>query len=151
MATDDANSSGQGQPPEGGWSRLVCELLVEDLSQSLAFWCDVIGFSIAYRRPEQAFAYLELDGAQIMLCQRSGNWETAPLTRPFGRGIMFQLQVDKLSAVEARLEAVQWPLYDGPREVWRQTGNVEKGQREIFVQDPDGYLVMLNEVIGLRS
>ncbi len=140
-----------GRPPQGGWSRIVCELLVEDIGASLGFWCDLIGFSIAYQRSEQAFAYLELDGAQIMLCQRSGKWETAVLDRPFGRGVMFQVQVDDLDALSARLSDAGWPLYDGPRDVWRQTGNVEKGQHEIFVQDPDGYLIMLNQVIGLRT
>jgi hypothetical protein len=29
-------------------------------------------------------------------------------------------------------------------------GDRENGQREIFVQDPDGYLVMLAEEIGER-
>lgn len=44
-----------------------------------------------------------------------------------------------------------WPLYAGPREVWRQTGQIESGQREIFVQDPDGYLLMLAQEFGQRS
>ena len=130
---------------------MVCELLVEDVQQSLRFWVDLIGFSIAYQRPDEGFAYLERDGAQIMVCQRSGKWETAPLDRPFGRGVMFQVQVDDLDTLQARLLDEGWPLYDGPRDVWRQTGTVEKGQREIFVQDPDGYLIMLNQVTGFRD
>lgn len=139
-----------GTPPTGGWARLVCELLVEDIDKSVAFWRGLLGFSVAYQRPEQRFVYLELQGAQIMLCQRIGKWETATPERPFGRGVMFQLQVDDLDALQRKLTKAGWPLYDGPREIWRQTGDVEKGQREIFVQDPDGYLIMLNEPLGLR-
>lgn len=141
-----------GAPPKTGWARLVCELLVEDFGKSLKFWTGPLGFDVAYNRPEQPFAYLERpEGAQIMLCQRSGNWETAALKHPLGRGVMFQIGVDDLAAVEKALAAAGWPLYASPREVWREVGDRESGSREIFVQDPDGYLVMLAEDLGERA
>jgi catechol 2,3-dioxygenase-like lactoylglutathione lyase family enzyme len=70
-----------GCPPKGGFAKLVSELLVEDLCESLYFWREALGFEIAYQRPEQKFAFLERpEGAQIMLCERSGGrWETAPI------------------------------------------------------------------------
>ena len=140
-----------GAPPKHGWAKLVCELLVEDIRTSLSFWKNILGFEIAYQRPEQHFAYLERpEGAQIMLCQRSGNWETADLRQPYGRGVMFQIYVDNLSGVLNSLSASNWPLYAGPREVWRRYGDREGGKREIFVQDPDGYLVMIAEDLGER-
>jgi catechol 2,3-dioxygenase-like lactoylglutathione lyase family enzyme len=140
-----------GAPPRGGWAGLVPELLVEDVAASLAFWRDLLGFAIAYQRPEQFFAYLERpEGAQIMLCQRSGRWETAALERPYGRGAMFQIHVDAIEPVLSLLASAGWPLHAGPREVWRRLGDREGGQREIFVQDPDGYLVMLAQKIGER-
>jgi len=140
-----------GQPPKSGWGRLVPELLVEDFAASLAFWRDILGFGIAYARPEQHFAYLERsEGAQVMLCQRSGNWETAALEPPFGRGVMFQVYVDDLARVEAAVTGAGVPLHHGPREVWRRTGDRQSGQREIFVLDPNGYLVMMAERIGER-
>ncbi len=46
---------------------LVPELVVADLATSLRFWVDLIGFRIAYDRPENRFAYLDRDGAQVML------------------------------------------------------------------------------------
>jgi catechol 2,3-dioxygenase-like lactoylglutathione lyase family enzyme len=62
-----------GRPPRTGWAKLTPELIVSDIAVSLAFWCDRLGFAIAYQRPEQGFAYLERpEGAQIMLCERSG-------------------------------------------------------------------------------
>jgi catechol 2,3-dioxygenase-like lactoylglutathione lyase family enzyme len=140
-----------GAPPRGGWAGLVPELLVENIAASLAFWRDLLGFAIAYQRPEQLFAYLERpEGAQIMLCQRSGVWETAALERPFGRGAMFQINVDAIEPVLSSLASAGWALHAGPREVWRRLGDREGGQREIFVQDPDGYLVMLAQKIGER-
>jgi len=49
------------------WATLVPELVVTDLTTSLQFWCEYIGFSILYERKEEFFAYLELGGAQLML------------------------------------------------------------------------------------
>jgi hypothetical protein len=44
-----------GRLPEGGFAKLVSELLVEDLSESLYFWSEALGFEIAYQRPDQKF------------------------------------------------------------------------------------------------
>ena len=77
-----------------------------------------------------------------MLYQRSGIWETAPLDRPYGRGVMFQVNVTSIEPVQRSLEAGGWLLYAGPRDVWREVGDRKAGQREIFVRDPDGYLIM---------
>jgi hypothetical protein len=61
----------QGAPPKSGWAKLIPELLASDLAESLGFWRDLLGFAIAYQRPEEAFVYLERpEGAQIMLSQR---------------------------------------------------------------------------------
>ncbi len=140
-----------GVPPKGGWSKLVPELLVSDISKSLSFWLDLLGFGIAYRRPAEKFVYLQRpEGIQIMLSERSGKWETAPLDRPYGRGAMFQLYVEDWDALLASVNAADWPLHAGPREVWRRHGDREGGQREFFVQDPDGYLLMIAQSIGQR-
>lgn len=141
-----------GAPPKMGWARLVPEILVADLQASSCFWRDMLGFEIAYQRPEQGFLYLERpEGAQIMLCRRSGSWEMDVLERPYGRGVMFQVFVDSLSETMSRLSEAGWPLHSGPREVWRRYGDREGGKREIFVQDPDGYLVMIAEDLGERT
>jgi catechol 2,3-dioxygenase-like lactoylglutathione lyase family enzyme len=144
--------SDHGAPPSSGWAPLVSELLVEDIAASLSFWTRALGFAIAYQRPEEGFFYLERpEGAQIMLCRRSGVWETAALETPFGRGVMFQILVEDLAAMEATLAAENWPLHADPREVWRRYGDREGGRREIFVQDPDGYLVMITQSLGERA
>lgn len=50
-------------------NKLVPELMVTNLDSSLAFWVSCLGFKIAYQRPEDGFAYLDLNGAQVMLEQ----------------------------------------------------------------------------------
>ncbi len=140
-----------GGPPRSGWPRLMVELLVQDFTASLAFWRDILGFGIAYQRAEQKFAYLEhVDGAQVMICQRNGNWETGPLLRPFGRGVMLQVYVDRLDPLVAAIDAAHWPVHTPLRESWRRVGDRESGSLEFAVQDPDGYLIMLAEAIGER-
>jgi catechol 2,3-dioxygenase-like lactoylglutathione lyase family enzyme len=146
-----ARSSGSGYPPEGGFAALTPELDVSDLDASLRFWCDLLGFKIAFDRPAARFAYLERGGAQIMLCQQNGRWLTGALDRPYGRGVNLQIMVDRLDPILAALDRAQWPLFEEPREAWYRTGPVEDGQREFLVQDPDGYLVRLAEHLGQRQ
>jgi catechol 2,3-dioxygenase-like lactoylglutathione lyase family enzyme len=148
--TPDPVSEPAAGPPTGGWAALAPELLVTDFAASMAFWCGILGFAIAYQRPEQSFAYLEREAAQVMLCQRDGQWETAPLERPFGRGVMLQLYFSDIAPTLAAVRAAGVPVVAGPREVWRRAGACEAGQREFFVQDPDGYLLMVAQNIGER-
>ena len=141
-----------GAPPRHGWAPMVAELHVNSLPASLEFWCDLLGFEVAFRRPAEKFVYLERrDGAQVMLCQRHGRFETGPLERPLGQGVMLQVYVESIDPMLAALEARAWPIYLGPREIWRRTGDRESGQHEVFVQDPDGYLVMLAHRLGERA
>ncbi len=148
---DATKSEADGAPPRGGWARMVVELHVNDLAGSLSFWRDVLGFQPAFERAEERFAYLEHpEGHQIMLCQRHGRFETGPLDRPLGQGVMLQIYLEDIAPVLQALTARNWAIYLGPREVWRQTGDRESGQREVFVQDPDGYLIMVAHNIGER-
>lgn len=136
--------------PEGGFAALVPELEVGDLDASLAFWCGLIGFRIAYARPEAGFAYLERDGAQVMLNVANGNWETGPLTQPFGRGINLQIAVAVLDPILARLAAAGWPLFRPAHAAWYRVGDRETGLRQCLVQDPDGYLLRFAQALGTR-
>ena len=63
---------------------------------------------------------------------------------------MFQIYFDSIVSILSKLSACSWPIYLGPREAWRKVGDRETGQQEVFVQDPDGYLLMLAQNIGER-
>ena len=73
------------------------------------------------------------------------------MNRPLGRGVMFQMETTNLDAIESRILDCEWPIHTGPREVWRKLGGRMGGQREIFVKDSDGYLLMLEQSLGLRE
>jgi catechol 2,3-dioxygenase-like lactoylglutathione lyase family enzyme len=132
---------------------LVPELIVTALTSSLDFWVTQLGFDIAYQRPEEGFAYLDLQGAQIMLEQYdpdAGQWLTASLEKPLGRGINLQIDVPAVAPVLQRLAAIGWPLFRDVEDAWYRAGEVEAGQRQFIVQDPDGYLVRLVQRLGER-
>jgi catechol 2,3-dioxygenase-like lactoylglutathione lyase family enzyme len=142
-------SADRNAPSKTGWAKIVTELDVADLEASLAFWRDILGFEIAYKREEEKFVYLEHpEGQQIMLCQRHGRFETGSMQPPLGQGAMFQIYFVEIGPILTSLAAQNWPIYLGPREVWRKTGDRESSQQEVFVQDPDGYLLMLAQSIG---
>src|SRR5262249_1054095 len=125
------------RPPVGGFAPLVPELDVFDLTRSRAFWCDVLGFRIAYQRPEHGFMFLELQGAQVMLKQRNGNWETGDLERPLGRGINFQIFVQSVDHLLNALRKADWPLFREQHDAWYRIAGEERGNRQFLVQDPD--------------
>jgi catechol 2,3-dioxygenase-like lactoylglutathione lyase family enzyme len=118
--------------PEGGFARFVPELHVQDLESSLAFWRDACGFQVAYRRTEECFVFLERAGAQLMLCQRRGRYETGALAQPLGRGAMFQIYVDSVEPILSVLTALNWPLYEQLSDRWYQVGDREKGLRQFL-------------------
>ncbi|PWV97644.1 hypothetical protein DFR52_106167 [Hoeflea marina] len=147
------NSAGaNGSGPTGGFAPLVPELDVSSLTQSLAFWSGLLGFRIAYERPEAGFAYLERQRAQVMLCEINGEWLTGDLARPFGRGVNFQIETDDLQPMLTELDRAKWPLFRETRESWYNVGEgVETGSLEFLVQDPDGYLLRFSQSLGPRS
>ncbi|MHC2535936.1 bleomycin resistance protein [Bradyrhizobium diazoefficiens] len=145
-----ASSDSTGGAPQGGFADLVPELSVSDIQESLSFWRDLLGFEVAYDRPDARFAYLVRGRLQVMLCELNGRWETAEMQRPFGRGINFQMAVDRIEPMLKALDDARWPLYEQPNEVWYRVGDLEVGQREFLVQDPDGYLIRFVERLGTR-
>jgi catechol 2,3-dioxygenase-like lactoylglutathione lyase family enzyme len=135
------------------WATVVPELLITDLQKSLWFWRDLCGFSVVFDRPEEGFAYLDRDGAQIMLDQRglTRDWETGPMEIPYGRGVNFQVRVTSLEPILAALAGANWPLFLEPEEKWYRTGAIETGVRQFLVQDPDGYLLRFSAWLGERA
>ena len=126
---------------------LVPELAVSSIAASLRFYCDIIGFSVLYDRPEEGFAYLHLGQAELMLDQlgMGRDWVTAPLVAPLGRGVNFQIAVEGLDAILDRLATVSLPLFVPVETKTYGTASDAITQRQFCVQDPDGYLLRLFE------
>ena len=131
---------------------LVPELSVTDYEASRHFWCDLVGFSLRYERPEEGFGYLVLGSAHLMLDQinQGRTWATGALEPPLGRGINFEVQVENLDTALQRIMSAGWPIFVEPEEEWYRAGDIEIGVRQFLVQDPGGYLLRLQQEIGER-
>ena len=132
---------------------LVPELDVSDLDASLAFYRDILGFDVLYRRAEARFAYLRRDGAELMLEEAAGpgrRFRTAPLEPPFGRGVNFQIRVGDVRALLARVDEARARVVIGLEEQWYRREAEEVGNRQFVVADPDGYLLRFFEDLGVR-
>lgn len=140
--SDDTNVS---HVPVTEWAALVPELMVSDLPRSLDVYTRVFGFTLHYTRP--GFAYLSLGRVQWMLEQARGDkaWLTGPLERPYGRGINFQMVVPDLDALHARLLAEDYPLFAPLTTATYLEGDTPHTQRQVLVQDPDGYLLRFTD------
>lgn len=130
------------------WNPMVPELTVSDFAAAFHFYVDILGFSVRNRRTQPAFAYLALGQAQLMLeAYHDGGWQTAELTRPFGRGVNFQIEVDDVDPLLARLAQAEIPLFRPVKDNHYQTESGIACQREFLVQDPDGYLLRFSQYI----
>lgn len=133
---------------------LVPELICSDIEKSLEFSLVLIGFRVLYSRPEVRFAYLERDGAELMLEQphrRDRLWPKAELARPFGRGVNFELHVSNVDELHGVLCAAGVPSFLPLEEKWYRRDDRMIGVRQFAVQDPDGYLIRLQQNIGTRD
>jgi catechol 2,3-dioxygenase-like lactoylglutathione lyase family enzyme len=135
--------------------RLVPELYCRDFGISFAFYRDVLGFAARYERPEDHFAYLDREGAELMLeeltVDQDFTWLTGRLETPFGRGINFQIEVSDLEALLSSIQRSGTALRREPWEKWYRAGDREVGQRQFLVQDPDGYLLRFCQDLGERA
>lgn len=134
-------------------SLITPELDVTSLALSLEFYTSVLGFRVLYDRPEERFAMLDLDGARLMLLEAAGpgrRFTTAPLERPFGRGVNFQIEVDDVRAIYARVLKSECPVVIPLETKWYRAGLNALGNEQFVVGDPDGYLLRFFTDLGSR-
>lgn len=132
-------------------ARLVPELLVSEIGRSLDFYLRVCGWRVLWQRPEEGFAYLEREGAELMLEEPRGRvFLAGALEHPFGRGMNLQIEVADVDALHAAVLAAGLAPFLPLEERWYRTGAVESGNRQFVVADPDGYLLRYFGDLGSR-
>jgi catechol 2,3-dioxygenase-like lactoylglutathione lyase family enzyme len=133
---------------------LVPELDVSDLAASLRFYIDVLGFKVRYERPEERFAYLEREGAELMLEEADGpgrRFRTAPLEPPFGRGVNLQIAATGVDVLHDHVVAAGYAPFIPIETRLYRVDDVKRGNRQFVVADPDGYLLRFFEDLGPRA
>jgi catechol 2,3-dioxygenase-like lactoylglutathione lyase family enzyme len=130
---------------------LTPELQVRDLSVSLDFYIERLGFSLLFERPEQGFAAIVLGKAALMLEQidpqaaANDPWLVAPLDPPLGRGINLQITLGDVDALHQRLSEQGLVLRLPLEEVTYRVGESQVRVRQLMLQDPDGYLLRFSQ------
>ena len=127
------------------FNKLVPELSVTNIEKSKQFYIDILKFKIEYERKENNFAFLSYNGSQIMIEQINDNWNVGELQYPFGRGINLQIETDEIEEISKRLKKNNIEIYKDVFES-RYVANGEAFiEKELLVQDPDGYLLRFQE------
>jgi len=132
-------------------ARLVPDLICSDIDRSLRFYTEILGFAVLYSRPEERFAYLNREGAHIMIEQSIGRrFLAGELEYPYGRGINLQIEVSAVEPLYAKVQQFGAPISLLLEDTWYRRDRSLLGNRQFIVQDPDGYLLRFFENIGRR-
>ena len=124
------------------FARLVPELIVSDIGSSVEFYTRLLGFDVMFDRPEERFAYLDRQGAQLMLEQPTNrSFLLGDLQFPYGRGMNLQIDVDDLDVLYDSVVKAGGRLALPLEEKRYRVGDDSFGQRQFVVVDPDGYLL----------
>ena len=125
------------------FNKLIPELSVSDIYKSKEFY-QKIGFKIVYERKENKFAFLELEGNQIMIEEVNDNWNTGKLEYPFGRGINISMSIEDIDKYYLNLKEKNIKFF---KELMINNYKVNEKiyeDKEFLIQDPDGYLLRFN-------
>ena len=135
--------------------KLVPELIVFNFVQSFMFYTQVLGFDKLYGRPEEGFAFLSRNGAELMIDQRSTtgerDWVAAELAFPFGRGMNLEIEVENVDMLHESCIRHGARIFMETEEKWYRRDALLLGVRQFIVMDPDGYLLRLSQPLGTRS
>lgn len=134
------------------FSALYPELIVQDVERSREFYVNFLGFSIEFNRPEEQFYFLSYGASQLMILQDNENRHscTGPLDYPRGQGVNFSIASPSVQKLSTALAKKGYPLRIPVRDQWHRQDHIENGERQLWVMDPDGYLLRFTESLGTR-
>ncbi|MCL2228584.1 MAG: VOC family protein [Firmicutes bacterium] len=143
------------------FNALIPELSVTDIKKSLGFYVRILGFKVAYERPENNFAFLEFQDSQIMLDQLKSreksigtkrtsddeSWNSGNLEHPFGRGVNLSIGCDNVEELYAKVSKSKHIFRELETKSYRQGKNILTS-KQFIVGDPDGYLLRFSQSIS---
>ena len=130
------------------FNAIIPELTVKDIERSKWFYIEILGFQLEYERTNDKFAFLSFDGAQIMIEEINGYWNTGLLEYPFGRGSNFQIKAHDIQPIVERLIQNEILLFREPTANEYISNEIVIKELEFLVQDPDGYLLRFSQEIS---
>lgn len=138
-------------------TQLTPELYCSNFQTSLHFYTQVLGFSIQYAREEEGFAMLERQGSRLMIeevpvhCGQKRIWLSGLLEHPYGRGVNFEIRTIEIEQLYEHIQKLGMELFLPIEDKWYRVGDVELGNRQFIVLDPDGYMLRFAQYLGTRD
>ena len=126
------------------FNKLIPELSVTNIDKSKEFYLK-LGFKIMYERKEDKFAFLELEGNQLMIEEINDNWNTGKLEYPFGRGINISMTINDIDKYYQELVNKNIIFFKDIMTNEYDVNGKTYLDKEFLIQDPDGYLLRFNE------
>ena len=126
------------------YNAVIPEFVVSDLEQSRSFYCDLLGFTIEYERPEENFLFLSLEDCQLMLEEGTKD-ELVELTYPFGRGVNISFGIEDVPKLYQKVMEANYPIYRPLTKRKFRVGDHYIYPHEFAVLDPDGYFLRFSE------
>jgi uncharacterized glyoxalase superfamily protein PhnB len=132
------------------FSDVTPNLVVHDIGRSLAFYRDVLDFSVVTTVPEQApfaFAWMQRDGVNVFLNSREAvRAENAELgARAIGGSNTLFVVIDA-DTTAAGVDAMRAAIASRAR-VIMELKDQFYGMREFGIEDPDGYVIFFAQRI----
>lgn len=133
---------------------LIPELYCSNFERSLQFYTQVAGFSVLYSRPEDRFAFLEREGAQLMIeqsTQPERTWLAGRVEYPYGRGMNLQIRVSDVRNLYYALQNANAKIFLPLEEKWYRSDDILLGNLQFITLDPDGYLLRFFQNLGAKD
>lgn len=70
---------------------------------------------------------------------------------PFGRGLKLEIEIGDAACLQVRPKASGLSFYNPLKTEWFRYGNIERGQMQLLVQDPEGDLLCFVQYSGIRA
>ncbi|MDF0661687.1 MULTISPECIES: VOC family protein [unclassified Rhizobium] len=113
-------------------------LLVNDLTRSIKFYSDVFGFEIIEESNNDKIRWLKIGGTDTIHLSE-GDTSTTSLRKD----THFALRVRDFDAFLAEMQNRKIAYYDWPGDI-NKVGERFDGYRQVYIQDPDGYWIEVN-------
>ena len=126
------------------YQAVIPEFVVSDIEKSRHFYCDLLGFSVEYERPEEKFLFLSLEDFQLMLEEGTKD-ELVELTYPFGRGVNISFGIKDVPRLYQKVIESNYPIHRPLTKREFLVGDHYIYPHEFAVLDPDGYFLRFSE------
>ncbi len=136
------------------FNALIPELYCSNFQQSLKFYTDILGFTVSYLRSQDRFAFLERQGAQLMIeqtVQLDRLWVIGGASPPYGRGVNLQIKTKDAKTLYEKCKKEGASIFLPLEEKWYQIENQLTGNLQFIVLDPDNYLLRFFESLGNKK